>query len=79
MDSTKRDAAGVAAPSGVEDAKANWLRVNSSTGRYSWRKARGLLTVGDLTRRYLAGRHPVGPYFIALPEDVIGPREVPHA
>lgn len=36
-----------------------------------WRKARGLLTVRDKVRRYLAVRSPRGAYRIPLPEDLI--------
>ncbi|MBK1723381.1 hypothetical protein [Thiocystis violacea] len=38
---------------------------------YAWRKARGLLTIGDHTRRYQATRHPRGPYRCPMPEDRI--------
>jgi len=44
---------------------------DSGAGRYAWRRRRGLLTIGDLVRLYLACRYPRGPYWPPLPEDRI--------
>ena len=35
----------------------NILSRNSNTGRYTWRKAHGLLTIGDISRRWRAVRY----------------------
>lgn len=40
-------------------------------GGYAWRKAKGLLTIGDKVRRYQAISYPRGPYLAPLPGDLI--------
>ena len=41
---------------------------------YRWRKARGLLTIGDHVRLYRAVRYPRGSYRVPLPGDLIDRR-----
>jgi len=36
-----------------------------------WRRERGLETIGDHVRRYLAQRHPRGSYRTPMPEDLL--------
>lgn len=38
---------------------------------YHWRKAHGLLTIGDYMRRYRAARHPRGDYLIPMRDDLL--------
>jgi hypothetical protein len=75
MRSRNEDARPVGAGPGAKDRIALRTRSNDSTGRYAWRRDRGLLTASDLVRRYLAMRNPRGPYRVPLPGDLIG-REV---
>lgn len=55
----------------MQFSKTILSNTDPAPGSFAWRKTHQLMTMSDLTRRYLAVRHPRGDYRVPMVDDYL--------